>query len=64
MIGSVVVSEKKALGDLPAYVTIGGLAPKAGYLGQKCEAYFVGRPGRFLPITRSSLPIGALPWVG
>lgn len=44
-IGSVVVSEKKALGDLPAYVTVGGLAPKAGYLGQKCEAYFVGRPG-------------------
>jgi hypothetical protein len=44
-IGSVVVSERKSLGDLPAYVTIGGLAPKAGYLGQKCEAYFVGRPG-------------------
>jgi hypothetical protein len=44
-IGSVVVSERKTLGDLPAYVTIGGLAPKAGYLGQKCEAYFVGRPG-------------------
>ncbi len=44
-IGSVVVSEKKTLGDLPAYVTVGGLAPKAGYLGQKCEAYFVGRPG-------------------
>jgi hypothetical protein len=44
-IGSVVVSERKALGDLPAYVTIGGLAPKAGYLGQTCEAYFVGRPG-------------------
>ena len=44
-IGSVVVSEKKATGDLPAYVTVGGLAPKAGYLGQKCEAYFVGRPG-------------------
>ncbi len=44
-IGSVVVSEKKQNGDLPAYVTIGGLAPKAGYLGQKCEAYFVGRPG-------------------
>ena len=35
----------KALGDLPAYITISGLAPKAGYLGQKCEAYFVGRPG-------------------
>ena len=44
-VGSVVVSEKKTLGDLPAYVTIGGLAPKAGYLGQACEAYFVGRPG-------------------
>lgn len=44
-IGSVVVSERQTLGDLPAYVTIGGLAPKAGYLGQKCEAYFVGRPG-------------------
>lgn len=44
-IGSVVVHEKKALGDLPAYVTIGGLAPKASYLGQNCEAYFVGRPG-------------------
>ena len=25
--------------------SISGLAPKAGYLGQKCEAYFVGRPG-------------------
>ncbi len=44
-IGSVVVSERKSLGDLPAYITIGGLAPKSGYLGQKCEAYFVGRPG-------------------
>jgi len=44
-IGSVVVSERKTLGDLPAYVTVGGLAPKAGYLGQTCEAYFVGRPG-------------------
>ena len=40
-----VVSERKALGDLPAYVTVGGLAPKASYLGQRCEAYFVGRPG-------------------
>lgn len=44
-VGSVVVSERASLGDLPAYVTVGGLAPKAGYLGQKCEAYFVGRPG-------------------
>ena len=44
-IGSVVVNEKVAQGDLPAYITVSGLAPKAGYLGQKCEAYFVGRPG-------------------
>src|SRR5690348_15889033 len=44
-IGSVVVSQKETLGDLPAYITVSGLAPKAGYLGQKCEAYFVGRPG-------------------
>jgi len=44
-VGSVVAHERAALGDLPAYVTVGGLAPKAGYLGQKCEAYFVGRPG-------------------
>lgn len=43
--GSVVVHEKKSLGDLPAYITISGQAPKAGYLGQACEAYFVGRPG-------------------
>ena len=33
------------LGDLPAYITISGLAPRAGYLGQKCEAYYVGAPG-------------------
>lgn len=44
-LGSVVVHQKTNLGDLPAYVTISGLAPRAGYLGQKCEAYFVGRPG-------------------
>src|SRR5437764_1054216 len=44
-IGSVVVSQKEPQGDLPAYITISGLAPKAGYLGQKCEAYFVGRHG-------------------
>ncbi len=43
--GSVVTSEKKQLGDLPAYVTISGRAPKASYLGQKCEAYFIGGPG-------------------
>jgi hypothetical protein len=44
-IGSVVVHEKPKLGDLPAYVTISGEARGAYYLGQRCEAYFVGRPG-------------------
>jgi hypothetical protein len=44
-LGSVVVSERQSLGDLPAYITISGQAPRSGYLGQKCEAYFVGRPG-------------------
>src|SRR5690606_33137757 len=44
-LGSVVVSQKEARGELPAYITISGLAPKAGYLGQRCEAYFVSQPG-------------------
>ena len=44
-LGSMVVSQRDALGDLPAFVSIGGRAPKAGYLGQTCEAYYVGRPG-------------------
>ncbi len=43
--GSVVVHEKQKLGDLPAYVTISGTAFGASYLGQRCEAYYVGRPG-------------------
>ena len=43
--GSVVASQCEALGDLPAYISISGFAPKAGYLGQTCEAYYVGRPG-------------------
>jgi hypothetical protein len=44
-IGSVVAHQRQQVGDLPAYITVSGLAPKAGYLGQKCEAYYVGRPG-------------------
>lgn len=44
-LGSIVVHEKEQLGDLPAFVSISGQAAKAGYLGQRCEAYFVGRPG-------------------
>jgi len=43
--GSVVVHEREPLGDLPAFISIGGMAPRAGYLGQRCEAYYVGRPG-------------------
>lgn len=57
-IGSVVVSEKAPLGDLPAYVTISGNAPKAGYLGQKCEAYFVGRPGEKDPYLAFPASVG------
>ena len=44
-IGSVVTHEMPNLGDLPAFITISGQAHRAGYLGQKCEAYFVPQPG-------------------
>lgn len=44
-LGSVVVHERKQVGDLPAYISISGQAPRAGYLGQSCEAYFVAEPG-------------------
>lgn len=44
-LGSVVVHEKDRMGDLPSYITISGQAPRAGYLGQRCEAYYVGQPG-------------------
>ena len=44
-IGSIVAHEKDRLGDLPSFITISGNARRAGYLGQRCEAYFVGRPG-------------------
>lgn len=43
--GSVVVHEKQKVGDLPAYVSVSGRAPRSSYLGQSCEAYFVGNPG-------------------
>src|SRR4051812_29757212 len=57
-VGSVVALERAALGDLPAYVTVNGLAPKAGYLGQKCEAYFVGRAGEKDPYLAFPAHIG------
>jgi len=44
-VGSIVVNEKQSTGDLPAYISISGQAPRAGYLGQKCEAYYVASPG-------------------
>ena len=43
--GSVVAHELDQIGDLPTYVSISGQAPRAGYLGQKCEAYYVSAPG-------------------
>lgn len=43
--GSMIAHECDPLGDLPSYISIGGRAPRAGYLGQKCEAYYVGQPG-------------------
>lgn len=44
-LGSLVINECKTLGDLPSYISIGGMAPRAGYLGQRCEAYYIGMPG-------------------
>jgi len=43
--GSVVVHEKRKQGDLPAFVSLSGRAARASYLGQTCEAYYVGTPG-------------------
>ena len=45
-LGSLVAHEREPLGDLPARVSISGQAACTGYLGQQCEAYFVGRPGQ------------------
>ena len=44
-VGSVVVHELDNHSDLPPYITISGQAPRASYLGQKCEAYYVAAPG-------------------
>lgn len=44
-LGSIVSHEMPNMGDLPAFITISGQAHRAGYLGQKCEAYFVPAPG-------------------
>ena len=44
-LGSFVVNESNRTSDLPSYISIGGMAPRAGYLGQRCEAYYIGLPG-------------------
>jgi hypothetical protein len=44
--GSVVVHEKESVSDLPSYISISGQARRASYLGQQCEAYYVGLPGQ------------------
>ena len=44
-VGSVVVHELDNNSDLPPYITISGQARRAGYLGQRCEAYYVAAPG-------------------
>jgi hypothetical protein len=44
-IGSVVVHERDPISDLPSYISISGEGARAGYLGQKCEAYYIGLPG-------------------
>ena len=55
-LGSVAAHELKAGGDLPNFISIGAHAPSAGYLGNNCEAYYVGEPG--LPDPYLHLPDG------
>ena len=55
-LGSIVADQVDRLGDLPAFVTIGGQAPSPGYLGQTAEAYFIGEPGQ--PDPTVTLPEG------
>jgi hypothetical protein len=55
-LGSIVADQVERLGDLPAFVSVGGEAPSPGYLGQTAEAYFIGEPGT--PDPTISLPEG------
>lgn len=55
-VGSVVAHERTQVGDLPSFVSIGGRALSAGYMGQQCEAYFIGNPGEPDPYVK--LPEG------
>lgn len=55
-LGSIVADQLERLGDLPAFVSVGGEAPSPGYLGQTAEAYFIGDPGT--PDPTIALPEG------
>lgn len=44
--GSIVAHELERTGDLPSFVSIGERALSSGYLGHRCEAYYVGAPGQ------------------
>ena len=45
---------------MPAFITVSGNARRAGYLGQRCEAYYVGRPGQKDPYLAFPAGIGQL----
>jgi hypothetical protein len=55
-LGSIVAHQVERLGDLPAFVAVGGESPSPGYLGQTAEAYFIGEPGQ--PDPTITLPEG------
>jgi len=55
-IGSIVAHELEQQGALPSFISIGGRAYSAGYLGQRAEAYYIGQPG--MPDPYLSLPEG------
>lgn len=56
-VGSIAAFSQQQIGALPSFVTINGNASKAGYLGQECEAYFIGRPGAPDPYLKFHLGI-------
>jgi hypothetical protein len=55
-LGSIVAHQVERLGDLPAFVSVGGEPRSPGYLGQTAEAYFIGEPGQ--PDPTITLPEG------
>jgi hypothetical protein len=44
-LGNIAANELEQIGDLPSFVSISGQGTRAGYLGQKNEAFYVGVPG-------------------